>query len=234
MEDLLIKVKNRIDEYLEFDSSILFEKCDYLEIFGGAVRDSIADMEIHDIDILALPESSKRCCKILELKGYEFLPEINGKDIQSMYSEIHYIFEPWNFMNKNFKRVQIIRPTHDKEDTIKNSVIYSDYDGKPIPNFKFVNSSGFFETMKQVDLSCCGVSYNGKEIKENFQDAILHCRYKYYVENKNAKMYNPNRCCSRKSKLSDRGWVDVDFLNEEEKINFERLKKLEYILDDCW
>lgn len=220
MVDLIRKVKKRIDEYLEFDSSILFEKCDYLEIFGGAVRDSIADMEIHDIDILALSKSSKICMDILEIKGYKYMPEINGKDIQSMYSDIHCIFEPWNFMNKNFKRIQIIRPTISEDESIKKSTK------------DFLNSSGFFNTMKQIDLSCCGVSFNGKDIRENFKDAISHCKNRYYIVNKEAKMYKLERCESRKYKLNERGWVDIDFLDEEKRVNLDRFIKLEYILND--
>lgn len=232
MVDLIKKVKRKIDEYLEFDSSILFEKCDYLEIFGGAVRDSIADMEIHDIDILTLSKSSKICKDILEIKGYKYMPDINGKDVQSMYKDIHCIFEPWNFMNKNFKRVQVIRPTISKEDSIKNSIKIDEFNKQPVPNLKFLNSSGFFDIMKQVDLSCCGVSFNGKEIRENTKDAIFHCMNKYYSVNKQAKMYNLDRCCARESKLSERGWMDIDFLDEEKRVNLDRFIKLEYILND--
>ena len=45
-------IKERIDEYLEFDSSEIFLNTDYCEVFGGAVRDSIAKKDIHDIDFL--------------------------------------------------------------------------------------------------------------------------------------------------------------------------------------
>ena len=105
--ELIKKVKRRIDEYLEFDSSILFEKCDYLEIFGVSIRDSIANLDIHDVDILALPKSSKICCDILEKNGYSFMSQLNGKEIHEMYKEIHCIFEPWTFINKNLKIIQI-------------------------------------------------------------------------------------------------------------------------------
>jgi len=212
MNELNKQVKSRIDDYLEFDSSILFEKCDYLEIFGGAVRDAIAEMEIHDVDFLALSKSAKICREILETKGYKFLPELNGKEIHDMYKDI--------------------RPTISKEESMKKSIKNSDFNNKPIPNFNFLDSEGFFDTMKQVDLSCCGVSYNGLHIRENCEDAILHCKNRYYSINKKAKMYNHDRIVMRTSKLSDRGWTDIEFLKEEQLINFDRFKKLEYILND--
>lgn len=224
------QVKRRIDKYLEFDSSILFENCDYLEIFGGAVRDSITEMEIHDIDFLALSKSATTCGKILESKGYKLIPELNGKEIHEMYKEIHCIFEPWTFMNKNLKIIQIIRPAVSKEESMKKSIKNSDFNNKPVPNFNFINSVGFFDTMKQVDLSCCGVSYNGLHIRENCEDAILHCKNRYYSVNKNAKMYNQGRTISRESKLNDRGWTNIEFLKEEQLINLDRFKKLDKML----
>jgi len=214
------QVKKRIDEYLEFDSDILFKECDYLEIFGGAVRDSIANLEIHDIDILALSKSANRCGEILVENGYKFLPQLNGKEIQEMYKDIHCIFEPWSYINKNLKIVQLIRPS--------NLINQRSKDGK----IQKINSAGFFNLMKEVDMSCCGVSYNGDIIKENCENAILHCQQRYYSVNTNAKMYQENRYLMRTNKLDDRGWKNIDYLKEEQKINLDRFQKLEYILDD--
>jgi hypothetical protein len=232
MNDLSIKVKSKIDEYLEFDSDILFEKCDFLEIFGGSIRDSIAGMKIHDVDILALSKSAKICAEILESKGYHFIELLNGKELQEMYKDIHCIFEPWTFLKQtspddDLKMVQIIRPSIDvKNDKDKIKLT------NPDNSFNFLNESGFFRLMKEVDLSCCGVSYNGKIIKENCQDAIKHCQWGYYLINKEARMYNESRILMRTSKLDGRGWTNIENLSNEQKINFDRNQKLEYILND--
>jgi hypothetical protein len=86
--------------------------------------------------------------------------------------------------------------------------------------------------MKQIDLSCCGVSYDGKTIKENYLNAIFHCNNRWYSINKKGKMYNDDRTISRTNKLDSRGWTNIDFLKPEQKQNLDRFKKLECILDD--
>ena len=60
------KIKKRLDEYLEFDSGQIFRHCDLVRIFGGAVRDILADMEIHDIDILCGSKSYQMLKTCLE------------------------------------------------------------------------------------------------------------------------------------------------------------------------
>ena len=51
-------VKNGLSNYLGFNVDELLEDTDAV-IFGGAPRDCIANLEIHDIDIMALPKSTK-------------------------------------------------------------------------------------------------------------------------------------------------------------------------------
>jgi hypothetical protein len=46
------KIRVNINEYIGFDSDELFPINSLVRIFGGAVRDSISDKEIHDIDII--------------------------------------------------------------------------------------------------------------------------------------------------------------------------------------
>jgi len=177
-------VKNKIDEYLEFDSDLIFTKCDRLEIFGGAVRDSISNNKINDIDILSLPQSSYICDEILQKNGYQYLNSLNGKDFQSLYLDIQCIFEPRTYINKNNKIVQIIRPNFQKP-----------------PSDKL-----FLDSLREVDLSCCGVSFNGKVIKENCPNSIEDCKNMIYTVYKNNKMYNESRFIQREQKLIDRGW----------------------------
>ena len=107
---MIDKIKSRLDDYLEFDSNILFQKDWCVRIFGGAIRDSIADMEIHDVDILMGSKYFMHMKELLEKFGYEYIEEINPKDWQSVYTDLGVISEPHTQM-KNNKIIQIIRPT---------------------------------------------------------------------------------------------------------------------------
>jgi tRNA nucleotidyltransferase/poly(A) polymerase len=52
LSDLTSKVANSISEYIEFDVNEIFNVADYITIYGGAVRDSLAGLEIHKKDTL--------------------------------------------------------------------------------------------------------------------------------------------------------------------------------------
>jgi hypothetical protein len=181
-------IKNSLDEYLEFDSSELFEsKFNLVRIFGGAIRDIIAGQNIRDIDIICGSRAMSYIESVLERNGYNFLEGLNGKDLQEMYSEIHVICEPHTWI-KGKKIIQLIKPS-------RLSTSYR---------------LGFEDIIRNVDFSCCGVSYDGNEIFEDFPNAILHCQSKVFSVNKNAKMYSQKRALHRKIKLQDRGWKEID------------------------
>lgn len=74
------KIKKRVDDYLGFDCDLIF-KSDHIRLFGGAVRDILADDNINDLDILLGPRSRPKISKILELNGYENVEEYMSKDI---------------------------------------------------------------------------------------------------------------------------------------------------------
>ena len=105
------KIKQRLDDYLEFDSDELFQIGDPI-IFGGAIRDSIADLDIHDIDILAGPRTAERLGRLIENNGYRFSDNLMIKDMVNMYIGIKIISEPWTYL-KNGKIIQVIRPRGD-------------------------------------------------------------------------------------------------------------------------
>jgi hypothetical protein len=181
-------IKNSLDEYLEFDSSELFgSKFNLVRIFGGAIRDIIAGQNIRDIDIICGSRAMSFIESVLERNGYNFLEGLNGKDLQEMYSEIHVICEPHTWI-KGKKIIQLIKPS-------RLSTSYR---------------LGFEDIIRNVDFSCCGVSYDGNEIFEDFPNAILHCQSKVFSVNKNAKMYSQKRALHRKIKLQDRGWKEID------------------------
>lgn len=182
------KIKNRIDEYLEFDSSELFIG-DLVAIFGGAIRDSLADQPINDIDILVGSDFFNKVNKIIQSKGYIYYDKMTTKDINFLYKNVHIINEPYTYM-KNGKIIQLIRPVL----PYGSGTNYYD-------NFKIVLSN--------VDLSCCGVSFDKYGLSENYECAILHAKNKLFYVNKKAKMYSEDRIYIRMNKLRCRGWTQI-------------------------
>lgn len=208
-------IKQRIDEYLEFDSDILLRPTPdtktpilLIRVFGGAIRDIIAGKEIHDIDILVGSETFNWAKEILKEQGYYYHTHLTTKDIQQMYSDIHVISEP-HTMVKNNKVVQLIRPRYLSK---RNNSYTSQREYK----------LNFIQLIQNVDYSCCAVSYDGDNIYQNFPNSILHCQNSVFITNKNAKMYSEKRALHRKYKLEDRGWneiLDNKQIERDEKIN---------------
>ena len=91
---MLNKIKNRITHYLGFEVDELLNQGDFVTIFGGAVRDSIADMDINDIDVLCLWESMRKCEILLEQKGYILDISAYTKDFDKLYHGIRVVHEP--------------------------------------------------------------------------------------------------------------------------------------------
>jgi hypothetical protein len=207
------EIKKRLDEYLEFDSDILFKnKYNLVRIFGGAIRDIIANQPINDVDILVGSKALKEIEFLLENKGYHYMKTLNGKDLQELYSEIHIINEPHTWI-KGTKIVQLIRPANG----------YTK-DGYYTFNDKWYHQ-GFKELISNVDISCCGVSYDGEQIYEDYPNAIVHCQSKVFSVNIFAKMYSNKRAIHRKVKLQSRGWKEI-----ENSTEVNRDLKLENIL----
>jgi hypothetical protein len=199
---MLDKIKSRLDDYLEFDSDKLFTpKGDLVKIFGGAIRDSISGDPIHDVDILVGSESYNTCLKKILLKnGYKYFDNLLPKDLSSIYTDIKIINEPHTYM-KGDKIIQIIRPVP------KPSRQLSIYDRPIATELDYIGS--FNSLIKEVDISCCGVSYDGRELYENVKDSILHCLNKVFIVNSKSKMYTEKRVYHRITKLEARGWREI-------------------------
>ena len=199
-------IKQKLDEYLEFDSNLLFNSDNIkvkklVRIFGGAIRDIIAGQKINDIDILV---GSKSCLFIeytLEEQGYIYMESLAPKDLSSVYKDIRVINEPRTWL-KGTKIVQLIKPVSPSN----NSKVYRE---------------GFIDLIQNVDLSCCGVSWDGDNLFENYPDAILHCISLVFDVNYGAKMYSRKRSDMRRYKLIDRGWKE---LNKKDKSQLRDLK----------
>lgn len=195
-----LEIKKRIDQYLLFDSDRLFKSCDLVRIFGGAIRDSICGDTINDIDILVGSKSISIVEHILSLNGYTFIESLIPKDLASVYHDIQVISEPHTWMNGN-RIVQLIRPRITQPNYKGGGVIKPDM---------YYYKENFDRLISNVDLSCCGVSYNGNKLHEDYPNAILHCKSKVFSVNFNATMYSHKRINHRTVKLESRGWSRID------------------------
>jgi len=208
MIELELEIKKRIDNYLGFDSDKIFKSCDLVLIFGGAIRDSIIGSPINDIDILVGSKSINQLENILLINGYHFIESLIPKDLASIYHDIQVISEPRTWM-KGKKIVQLIKPR------ITNYATHFGPTGSPRAIFikksdmEFYKYS-FYELISNVDLSCCGVSYDGNKLHENYPNAILHCKSKAFSVNYGAKMFSQKRIDHRIAKLESRGWSKID------------------------
>lgn len=220
------RIKEKLDEYLEFDSDLLFNiihtketsvQCKRLtRIFGGSLRDIIAKQKINDIDILVGARSIKALQKVLSDNEYTHMESLIGKDISSLYNDINVITEPQTWV-KGTKIVQLIKPAINTKDTQKTRFSHS------IESYKRSEKayeSGFIDLIQNVDISCCGISYDGHNLYENFPDAILHCKNRLYYINRQAKMFSQKRIINRLAKFVDRGWKEINPIeNRDMKIN---------------
>ena len=189
LKDLEIKVIKRISDYIGFDVNEIFDVSDQITIFGGAVRDSLAGLEIHDIDILCMSESAHKLGEFLNKKNYSII-DLYDQDAINMYKGISLISEPWTLINYDKKIIQIIRPA-----AYKTVSAYSE---------------AYRDLIKNVDISCCGVFLEKMEediqLKEACKNAIIHSLSKIYEINEHCKLYSPDRTMNRTNKLNRRGW----------------------------
>ena len=207
IKDLTNKTKEKLDEYLEFDSDLIFKICDYCEVYGGFLRDSINNIEPVDVDFMCLSNSSKILFDILIENGYHYLRSTYPSKFIEQYKELRIINEPKTFINKNFKKVQIIVPVNHTINNVDN------------------NYTNYYRMLQNVDFSCCGLSYNGNIIRENCYCALLHVLSKCYVINEEAWMYNQNRISERKFKIESKGFIELDYKNEKYKAWKKRLER---------
>lgn len=165
--ELELKIKFRLSEYLGFDIDNFLNSADCATVFGGSIRDILADAEeIHDVDIMVLPESARILAELLKKHGFISPPNLGNVNIHSMYSDIHCIFEPWNFIKFVDGRtivVQLIRPGHGKfEYAIKNKHP-NDYFDEVFPDVVLFpestvssNSNGVIEKTYKSYFNSCG------------------------------------------------------------------------------
>jgi len=226
------KIKERLTEYLTFDyTKIINEDIDKCYIFGGAIRDSIANQKINDIDILCLPNSMRKIESVLESNGYTHSTSIGMLHISQMYKEVHCIFEPHNWIkivDGEVRIVQLLRPAFGGGN-LDTSAISGHSRGRSREKIK-----AEFETLDyalhyllgQVDISCCGVHFSHSYgLRESVKGAISDCLTKNFRILKDTEMYNPTRIVERRMKLQGREWK----MSEK---SYERQFKLERLVGE--
>jgi hypothetical protein len=205
LKDLQDKVEKGISDYIGFDVREIFNQSDYISIYGGSVRDSIAGLEIHDIDILCMPSSAHKLRSFLKNKYNYKTWDYYDQDALNIYKGVPLISEPWTLMNDNKRIIQIIRPANCKS----------------VVDYMF----GIQDIVKNVDLSSCGVLLEkpGKDIVliEACKDAIIHSLSKIFEVNEWSQLYKRDRTFARIHKLESRGWTNLlDILSNNNSNGF--------------
>lgn len=217
--ELTNRCVTEISNYLGFPASTLLEAGDYLTIFGGAVRDSLAGKEIHDIDIMSLPKSAHLLSKKLEELNFKRVDLYDRVELE-LYKDIHLISEPWTFVDGK-RIIQIIRPTAGLHG--KDSITLGTY------------LDALYSLLSDVDISACGVFLERDKdaiirLKESHPSAISHCRSLVFRRLRNNRMFGEERTRYRSMKLEERGWKDLtnnQNLKDERKIKLNGLDDLQ-------
>lgn len=235
MTPLEIKIKNRIDDYLEFDTNQLLKYTDYAIIFGGAVRDSIADQPINDVDIMALNHSIEYLILNLERNGYS-LSNLTKPNITCLYDLTHIIFEPITYMNKNRKIIQLIRPSIGKILSMKPKVrptvsVFTNELKFDLVSDECAAKTAYFTLLSNVDISCCGVAFDGFNLYETIPMAVKQCMNKEFDYISSNMMVHHNRVHDRIAKMESRGWSLLHDSGLSDK-QVERNNKLKFMMTD--
>jgi hypothetical protein len=218
------KVRKNINEYIGFDSDELFPINSLVRIFGGSVRDSISDREIHDVDIILGSGSLDYVENILTQNGYKYMESLTPKDLSSIYTDIKIINEPHSWVKED-KIIQLIRPAggllktrwpvHFLRDKLTGRR-WGEFASDALKEIQkpdireSIYKKSFIDLIRNVDISCCGVSYDGEKVYENYESAVSHCKNGIFIVNKEAKMYSNKRIIHRTTKLIGRGWEEVN------------------------
>lgn len=184
-EKLINTVRASIDLYLRYVN------CDFIKgldafIFGGAVRDSIASLDIHDVDVLVLPFARISIIELLTKKfGFSIINKFNS-DIANLYLNVSLIQEPTTLQRENVF-IQLIRPA-----------------GRLITTREQLH-----KIASEIDLSCCGVSFYPNVIYENHPNAINDCIEKKFKVLQDKAFHCKDRILHRIEKLTSRGWTEI-------------------------
>lgn len=185
---------NYINKFIPFDINQIFKLGDPI-IFGGAIRDTIAKMPIHDLDIVAIGKTHNKLHEFFIANNYHLIMcnndcdrSILGRDIAEQcpicsktyqiewFDVTTYIYKSGKsqFINQTkapFINIQLIKP--------KTGKFFMSPEGeeKGFPKREMKRNGGLYATfsdmelikdfiVKEVDINCCGVSYSSTGSKE--------------------------------------------------------------------
>jgi hypothetical protein len=224
---------NYINKFVNFDIKEIFNFGDPI-IFGGAIRDSLADKEIHDVDIITIGKTFEKIDNFLKSKKYrsdicEFKEmstnchcEIcNTRYEIEWFNVVTYHFcSKIDFMNNvSYIPIQLIVPKFGHffmSDEGKSKGFKAEYN-RLKSRYIFENES--IEKIKsfmieEVDLSCCAVSIkkeNNKYYLNEKYDAINDCKNSQFRTILNSEFNNESRTLGRINKLKLRGWNFLEY-----------------------
>lgn len=169
----------KLSNYVNFDVKRIFDLSDHIYIYGGALRDILSNNKINDLDITGLPKSLNRLHNFLIDEGFK---ESEDMIDMELYDD-SIINMPFTLI-KDDTKIQIIRP-----------------------KFKTPNiNSELFDFMSNVDISCCGLYFDGNIIRESVNFALTSCIIKKCWELKGNYMYSEKRFKKRKTKHKNKGF----------------------------
>ena len=206
------KVELKMNEYLEKAEVTIQDILGNTDafVFGGALRDAIADVEINDIDIIGFSRS------LQDIKSYllynDFTEYIGGK-LDSCYSDIHIICPPTTY-EKNGCRVQLIKP-------------HGGYLGQGILNnsiekVHWMVRTKLLDMIEQVDIDICALAYNNVEgLLELIPNVINHINVKVFYVLEDNIMHQKDRIHIRVRKMINKGYTPLNI----KPIKMEELKR---------
>jgi hypothetical protein len=188
-------IKSELTNYLEFDVSKIFEVSDNTYIFGGSVRDIIAELSIHDVDILYLIQYKQRLQKLVIDSGYTLYKNMSEQYEMDNNSIKYDTMDVETYKNKNGKQIQLISsPYLLNVDTYPPLVPQN-----LIKNIQYV--------LTQVDLSSSGVYFYNNELGISINNAYDDCVRRQFYLLPNNQMYHKGNINSRVEKMESRGWT---------------------------
>ena len=206
-------IRENLKNYLGFDITMNFlHNWDFV-VFGGAIRDSISNDNINDIDILCAPRAENLFAKLLVDNDYIRLPNHQQGEIAAMYAQLHPIIKLPLTFKKADKIVQLIVPQ-------MGGVIHH-YGIKHMSPTDFADSHLMvilYLLLQNVDLSSSGVYYERGVLKESVKGAVNDCVKRQFSIRRDQLMYNADRIEKRTQKLLDKGWKDKNEIDDIDDI----------------
>lgn len=181
-------------------------------VFGGAVRDCIANQPIHDVDILCFSRSYNIIAQNLIHCGFERVRTTS--EFAAMYNAHRGIFKPpitfakYDKSQKQRRYVQLISPSL--------WYLFESYN----KSREEISDEEVFQKLlhfaANVDLSCCGGIFGSfHNIIEVVDGAYSDCENHTFRVMRDAILHHQDRINLRIKKLIDRGWKRIGLIERK-------------------